>query len=159
MTETSWLANIFHGFPELFTDRPYLWAYPFLLFSSFFPLFIFLVPCGRLSWLLSAFERTLKLYLMSYSVSSSGEIEAVYSFTFVSFHLRLEIKLRYWLRIALPSSRGISGLTGVARIFVWGGPVNLHHWICLSGTLVTVRVYRLHHRARIQASWSNAATG
>jgi len=71
---------------------------------------------------MSAFERTLKLYLMSYSVSSSGEIEAVYSFTFVSFHLRLEIKLRYWLglRIALPSSSGISGLTGVARIFVWG---------------------------------------
>ena len=40
----------------------YFWAYPsFLLFSfSVFTLFQLSVPCGRLSWLMSAFERTLK---------------------------------------------------------------------------------------------------
>ena len=39
----------------------YFWVYPFLLFiSSFLPLFIFLVPCSRLSWLMSACKHTLK---------------------------------------------------------------------------------------------------
>jgi len=39
----------------------YFWAYPFLLFSFFlFYIFQLSVPRGRLSWLVSAFERTLK---------------------------------------------------------------------------------------------------
>jgi len=34
----------------------YFWAYPFLLFSSSFSTFLLLVPCGRISWLMLAFE-------------------------------------------------------------------------------------------------------
>ena len=69
---------VLHGFPELFTDTPDSWyvlsmlctwqinslsllAYPFLLFSfSFSTFFQFLVPCCRLSWLMTGFERTLE---------------------------------------------------------------------------------------------------
>jgi len=39
----------------------YFWAYPFLLFSfSVLGLHFTAVPCGRLSWLMSALENTLK---------------------------------------------------------------------------------------------------
>jgi len=34
----------------------YFWAYPFLLFSSSFSTFLLLVPCGRISWLMLAYE-------------------------------------------------------------------------------------------------------
>ena len=37
----------------------YFWAYPFLLFCSSFFHFQFLVPCGRLNWLMSAFDRVM----------------------------------------------------------------------------------------------------
>jgi len=48
-----------HGFPGLFCC--YFWAYLFSTFSfSVFTLFSCRVPCGRLSWLMLAFERTLK---------------------------------------------------------------------------------------------------
>jgi len=49
----------------------YFWAYPFLLFSFFLFLhFLWSFPCGRLSELMSAFERTLKSHLVSYRIVS-----------------------------------------------------------------------------------------
>ena len=38
----------------------YFWAYRFLLLVYICPTFLFLVSCGRLSWLMSVFQRTLK---------------------------------------------------------------------------------------------------
>ena len=37
----------------------YFWAFRFLLFCSSFFHFQFLVPCGRLNWLMSAFDRVM----------------------------------------------------------------------------------------------------
>ena len=64
------LSNIFPTAAFLFLLRDwlymipadfycYFWAYPFLLFS-FSVLHLQLFPCGRFSWLMSAFERTLR---------------------------------------------------------------------------------------------------
>ena len=47
-----------HGFPGLFTDTSEHIRFYFLIFL--FYIFYLSVPCGRLSWLMSAFERTLK---------------------------------------------------------------------------------------------------
>ena len=53
------LRDSLHGFTR--TVYCYFWAYLFSTFSfSVFTLFSWSVPCGRLSWLVLAFERTLK---------------------------------------------------------------------------------------------------
>ena len=54
MADNDWL----HGFPGLFTDTSEHIHFCFLVFCFYtLPL---LFPCGRLSWLMSAFERTFK---------------------------------------------------------------------------------------------------
>jgi len=62
------LQDWLHGFLGLFTDTSE--HVHFLLFSfSVFPLFSkLLITCGRLSWLVSAFERTLKWHLILYHI-------------------------------------------------------------------------------------------
>ena len=65
------------------TVYQYSWAYPFLLFSS--PFFHFLLLCGRLSRLVSAFEHTLKYHLVSYHTSPPT---SVVSFLMVFPHMR-----------------------------------------------------------------------
>ena len=52
------LQDWLHGFPGLFTDICERIFFYFLVFL--FSTFYLSVPCGRLSWLMSAFERTLK---------------------------------------------------------------------------------------------------
>ena len=58
------------GFPGLFANTSQHIRFYFLVLLSVFPTFQSLVPCGRWSWLTSAFERTLKLHLVSYRVVS-----------------------------------------------------------------------------------------
>ena len=62
------LRDWLHGFLGLFTDTSkHIRFYFFLVFC--YSLFS-LVPCGRLSWLMSAFERTLTQHLVSHRVVS-----------------------------------------------------------------------------------------
>ena len=56
------LQHWLHGFPGLFTDT----FEHFLVFLFFH--FYLLVSCGGLSWLVLAFERTLKYHLVSYRI-------------------------------------------------------------------------------------------
>ena len=60
-SQCDWL----HGFPGLFADTSehiFLVVFCFYLFYTF----QLSVPCGRLSWLTSAFKHTLKYHLVSY---------------------------------------------------------------------------------------------
>ena len=68
-TELNWTdwQDWCHGFPGLFNDtyeRIRFFYFLVFLFSTF----SWLIPCGRLSWLMSAFKRTLKQYLVSYRI-------------------------------------------------------------------------------------------
>jgi len=52
------LHDWLHGLPQLFL----------FLFLVYFPTFQLSVPCGSLSWLVSAFEHTIKYYIISYRI-------------------------------------------------------------------------------------------
>jgi len=63
-----------HGFPGLYTDAfEYIRFYFLVLFWHF----LLLVPCGTLSWLMSAFERTLHSFsyrILSYRIVSAHHV-------------------------------------------------------------------------------------
>ena len=55
------LQDWFPGFPGPFADTSKHTYFYFFCFSTFY----LLVPCGKLSWFMSAFNRTLKQHLVS----------------------------------------------------------------------------------------------
>ena len=73
-----------HGFPGLFADTS---EHIFLVVFSFYLFYTFqlLVPCGRLSWLTSAFKHTLKSHLVSYPIVWRVTVRAWYIFETCEF--------------------------------------------------------------------------
>ena len=57
---------------KLFSDNSVQSISVFLLFNFLFSTFLLLVPCGRLNWLMSAFERTLKQHLVGVSYAMAA---------------------------------------------------------------------------------------
>jgi len=69
------IATVASTYNASWTVYRYFWAYPFLLFL--FSTFQFLIPCGRLSRLMSAFECKLKYHIISYCIVPSQKIQFV----------------------------------------------------------------------------------
>ena len=84
------LQDWLHGFPWPFTDTSE--HIRFLLYIFVFSTFSFLVSCGRLSWLMSAFERTLN----SISYRNFNFVRLIISCQCAQSFVRVEFVARWW---------------------------------------------------------------